>query len=202
MGRKGHHVRQRTLTIDKHTLCGARSKATVKSTENRDKRQYRRLDSSDLSDGHTVADDTGEHPPQNVTCHEEFGSTEPVPDGSSRLAGAPALDDSPNRERLNGNTARRRHRGAETVIWDTELPGFGLRCYPSGAKRWIVRYIERGKARVWTIGSTSVVDAARARRAARKRLQDAILQGLPRKPAKSAQSRAPTFEAVCAVFGG
>ena len=121
-------------------------------------------------------------------------------DGSSQPSGAPALDDSPNRERLNGNTARRRHRGAERVIWDTELPGFGLRCYPSGAKRWIVRYVERGRARVWTISETGEVDAARARRAARKLLQDAVLHGLPRKPAKPARSSAPTFEAVCAVF--
>ena len=181
-------------------LCSNRSNDTVKGAENRSKDQFRRLGKSDLLHGYTVADDEGEHPPQDVTYYEESGSTEPVTDGSSQLSGAPALDDSRNRERLNGNTARRRHRGAEIVIWDTELPGFGLRCYPSGAKRWIVRYVERGRARVWTIGDTGEVDATGARRAARKRLQDAILQGLPRKPAKSARSRAPTFEAVCAVF--
>ena len=104
------------------------------------------------------------------------------------------------KERLTGNVARRKCGKVEQVIWDTELPGFGLRRYPNGKKRWIVRFVERGKARVWTIGKVGEVDAERARRQARDRLCKATTQGLPVRPKRSEAGRVPTFREVCDVF--
>ena len=104
------------------------------------------------------------------------------------------------KERLTGYVARRRCGSVEEVIWDTELPGFGLRRYPSGNRRWIVRTIERGKARVWTIGPVEEIVADKARRLARTKLRTALLHGLPQRPKMREVVRAPTFEDVCAVF--
>ncbi len=124
----------------------------------------------------------------------------PTGDGSQTSIATGSPDRSTHKERLTGNVARRRCGKIEQVIWDTELPGFGLRCYPSGGKRWIVRYIERGKARVWTIGKVGELNAERARRRARNKLRTAIIQGLPQRPKKAELVRAPSFREVCDVF--
>ena len=54
----------------------------------------------------------------------------------------------------------------DTLFWDRELPGFGVRVYPSGAKVYVVQTRSRGKSRRITIGRHGVVSAARARRRA------------------------------------
>ncbi len=40
----------------------------------------------------------------------------------------------------------------DKVIWDTDLPGFGLRCRVSGTKFYVVKYRARGRARWFTVG--------------------------------------------------
>ena len=51
----------------------------------------------------------------------------------------------------------------ETVVWDRELPGFGVRVHPSGSKVYMVHKRSGGKSRRVTIGSHGVwsLDAAR-----------------------------------------
>ena len=55
----------------------------------------------------------------------------------------------------------------DTMFWDRELPGFGVRVYPSGRKIYIVQTRARGKAglRV-TIGPDGVISPEEARRRA------------------------------------
>ena len=103
-------------------------------------------------------------------------------------------------KRLTGYLVRRRCGPVEEVHWSIELPGFGLRCYPSGEKRWILRYIERGKQRVWTIGSVEEIDTEKAHRLARERLRAAMVHGLPQRPKKPVAAHVPTFAEVCDVF--
>lgn len=39
----------------------------------------------------------------------------------------------------------------EQVLWDSDLPGFGLRCSPSGKKPWIACYRQRRVNRLATL---------------------------------------------------
>ena len=57
--------------------------------------------------------------------------------------------------------------GKDTVFWDSELPGFGVRVYPSGRKVYVVQTRAGGKAakRV-TVGRHGVITAEEARRRA------------------------------------
>ena len=55
----------------------------------------------------------------------------------------------------------------DTVFWDSELAGFGVRAYPSGSRYYIVQARERGKpAKRVTVGRHGVLTAEEARRRA------------------------------------
>ena len=56
---------------------------------------------------------------------------------------------------------------SETRIpWDRELPGFGVRVYPSGAKVYVAQCRADGKSRRITLGRHGVISADQARRKA------------------------------------
>jgi integrase len=84
---------------------------------------------------------------------------------------------------LDGNFARRNLplRESEYCIWDSELPGFGLRVRPSGRYFWFVRLRHRGKHRRFTLGRSDELDASLARAQARRLLAEAALDGLPKR---------------------
>lgn len=65
------------------------------------------------------------------------------------------------------------------MIWDSELPGFGLRFRPPNGKSWIVSYRERGVKRTVSLGPVNKVSADAARRKAREMLTANQLDGLP-----------------------
>ena len=54
----------------------------------------------------------------------------------------------------------------DTVFWDSEQPGFGVRVYPSGAKHYIVQTRARGSAKRLTVGRHGVITPEEARRRA------------------------------------
>ncbi|AXB80441.1 integrase (plasmid) [Novosphingobium sp. P6W] len=89
-------------------------------------------------------------------------------------------------EKLDGNVARRRPPKVATIVWDSELPAFGLRFRPSGHKSWIVRYRERGVQRFRTLGTTAKMSIQEARGAAVDILRAVALDGLPQKPVRCA----------------
>ena len=62
----------------------------------------------------------------------------------------------------------------DTVFWDRELPGFGVRVYPSGRKVYIAQARAKGKAaRRVTVAPHGVISPEEARRrAAAHRLAD------------------------------
>jgi integrase len=54
------------------------------------------------------------------------------------------------------------------VVFDEDLPGFGLRLRSSGRKVWIIQFRANGRQRRITLGDARKVDAEQARRAAKR----------------------------------
>ena len=54
----------------------------------------------------------------------------------------------------------------DTVFWDHDLPGFGVRVYPSGSKVYVVQTRAGGKSKRVTLGRHGVISADQARRKA------------------------------------
>jgi integrase len=57
---------------------------------------------------------------------------------------------------------------ADAVVFDSEIPGFGLRLRESGASSWILQYRVGTKQRRLSLGTTSAVGAQEARKQASK----------------------------------
>lgn len=127
--------------------------------------------------GFTAAD--GYMVPENGPKSATFGDSSAISDGlmvpTRRKPGRRAL--------LDGNFARRTHpvQASEYCIWDTELPGFGLRIHPTGRYHWFVRVRHRGKHRRITFGRSDELDAVLARTQARRLLAEVALDGLPKR---------------------
>ncbi|MDE0651844.1 MAG: site-specific integrase [Gammaproteobacteria bacterium] len=66
----------------------------------------------------------------------------------------------------------------DTVFWDRELPGYGVRVYPSGRKVYVVQTRVAGKSRRITVGRHGDIAPDRARKEA-ARIIARIKDGLP-----------------------
>lgn len=58
-------------------------------------------------------------------------------------------------------------------VWDSSLPGFGVRCTEKGVKSYVVRYRINSVQRIKTLARTSVIDLSEARSKAREKLGEA-----------------------------
>ena len=85
------------------------------------------------------------------------------------------------RAKLDGNLARRTTL-LEGIVWDTELPGLGLRKRRSGRVTWVLKYRQRGEQRMVTLGAAGAMSAPAARAGARRLLAKAALVDLPTAP--------------------
>jgi hypothetical protein len=86
---------------------------------------------------------------------------------------------------------------SELLVFDDDLPGFGLRLRTGGSRKWIFQYRRNGRQHRMTLGSLTSMDAVRARNAAKKHHHEVGLGGDPAHDKAEAKTQAGlTFEKV------
>ena len=87
----------------------------------------------------------------------------------------------------------------EYIIFDDDLPRFGLRVLPSGTKSYLVQYRHHGRTRRFTIGKHGPITPDRARRAALGLLAE-VAGGTDPSSRRHADRQAPTVARACERF--
>ncbi|MEH6759339.1 MAG: tyrosine-type recombinase/integrase [Parasphingorhabdus sp.] len=85
------------------------------------------------------------------------------------------------------------------VIWEEELPGFGLRIYPSGKRSYIIQYRSRSRSRRYTIGLHGVWTPDTARREA-KALLGQVAHGKDPAEKREEERKALTIRQLCEQY--
>ena len=69
-----------------------------------------------------------------------------------------------NRRSISRRTVEALKVEKDTVFWNRDLPGFGIRVYASGTKMYVVQSRAKGKSVRVTVGRHGVISADEARR--------------------------------------
>lgn len=89
--------------------------------------------------------------------------------------------------------------GRDYVIWDSELPGFGLRVFASGKRSYVLQYRSLGRSRRYTIGLHGVWTPETARLEAKAQL-GRIARGDNPAEEKQLDHRALTVKQLCELY--
>lgn len=89
--------------------------------------------------------------------------------------------------------------GRDYVIWDSELPGFGLRVFASGKRSYVLQYRSLGRSRRYTIGLHGVWTPESARLEAKAQL-GRIARGDNPAEEKQLDHRALTVNQLCDLY--
>lgn len=85
----------------------------------------------------------------------------------------------------------------EVFVWDSELPGFGVRVMPSGVRTYFIQYRNpEGRTRRLVLGRHGVLTAEQAREAARQQLVD-VSRGADPSASRRAARGALTVSELC-----
>ncbi len=90
-------------------------------------------------------------------------------------------------------------RCSDYVIWDDELPGFGLRVFKSGRRSYVIQYRQGGRSRRYTIGLHGVWTPETARQEAKVQL-GRIARGENPAEEKQLDREAITVKELCTLY--
>lgn len=90
-------------------------------------------------------------------------------------------------------------RTSDYIIWDGELPGFGLRVFASGKRSYLVQYRQAGRSRRYTIGLHGVWAPETARREAKVLLGQVAKGGDPSED-RNLNRQAITVKELCTRY--
>src|SRR3712207_2351539 len=83
--------------------------------------------------------------------------------------------------------------------WDDDLPGFGVRVWPSGRKTYLVQYRADGRSRRVKIGNHGALTAEEARKEARALLGD-VARGENPAEERATRRSSMTVRELCATY--
>lgn len=91
------------------------------------------------------------------------------------------------------------NRPSDYVIWDDELPGFGLRVFTSGKRSYVIQYRQGGRSRRFTIGLHGVWTPERARQEAKTQL-GRVAQGDDPAEEKQIDHKSLSVKELCELY--
>jgi integrase len=89
--------------------------------------------------------------------------------------------------------------GRDYVVWDDELPGFGLRVFRSGKRSYLIQYRSAGRSRRYTIGVHGVWTPELARKEAKIQL-GRVAQGDNPAEERQLDHQAVTVKELCELY--
>lgn len=89
---------------------------------------------------------------------------------------------------------------ARCVLWDDEIPGFGLRIYPGGRKSFLLSYRAAGRKRLMTLGAYGVLTVDQARDQARALLAKVQTTGADPLADKERDRQGETLRNLCQTY--